>query len=281
MQFEKIGEGGYSVIYRGEFDKTEVAIKTYDLQSYNYSYSTVEREIEIHEQIRNPYIIRFLGFYKTLNSINLIFEYYKGGDLYKLLHSSTHLSLECRLSILLDISSGINYLHGKVPQYIHRDLKSSNILLSSEIKDGTLSKAVVSDLGIAHINYDLKTQLISKCFNQIGTPLWSAPELLTFSRINKKLLTKLDVYSFGIIIWEVFSRKKPYCHIVSMDKFYFYKLISEQNIRPLISQLEDITPTQIVNLIEACWNSNPELRPSFGEIILILKKIKESFNLNF
>ena len=158
---------------------------------------------------------------------------------------STKISWDFRKKIGLDIAKGVYYLHNHKPPILHRDLKSLNVLL-----DGAMT-AKLADFGW--------TRVISKVMtSKIGTYQWMAPEVIN----GQKYTEKADVFSFGIILWEIATRKPPYYGI---DGTEVSKRVANENFRPKISEKE--CPAPLLHLMRRCWEKNPDDRPTFGEII--------------
>jgi serine/threonine protein kinase len=144
----------------------------------------------------------------------------------------------------------MNWLHCSNPVFIHRDLKSSNLLVDDNMH------VKVCDFGLSQlIPRDKK---VKDKQNAKGTPLWMAPEVMMFQEFNEKC----DVYSYGIVLWEILTREEPFAQYQSFDKFK--EAICVRHERPEIPA--DCVPS-LRNLMESCWHPEPAKRPSFKEII--------------
>uniref|UniRef100_A0A7S1Y4G3 Guanylate cyclase n=1 Tax=Grammatophora oceanica TaxID=210454 RepID=A0A7S1Y4G3_9STRA len=180
----------------------------------------------------------------------LIMEYMDHGSLYDLLHNESMLmDGELVWPILRDIAQGVRFLHAATPQVIHGDLKAQNVLVDSKFR------AKVADFGLSQ----------KKSVGATGTPLWMAPELL---RGESENTSASDVYSFGIILYEVYSRKDPY---EGEDHLEVLKLVCDPNVnkRPPIPQG---SPSEIASLMSDCLVESPGARPTFEELDLRLKR---------
>ena len=174
------------------------------------------------------------------------------GSLYDILHNETMLiEGEQILPILRDIAQGLRFLHAAKPQVIHGDLKAQNILVDSKFR------AKVADFGLS----DRK-----KNIGGTGTPFWMAPELLRKESHNTPAS---DVYSFGIILYEVYSRRVPY------EGENFMKVL--QNVAdPSINMRPPIPPDcpkEIQSFMSQCLSGDPDTRPSFANIDIRLKDL--------
>ena len=181
----------------------------------------------------------------------LIMEFMEYGSLYDILHNETMpIDGELVLPILRDISRGMRFLHAAEPPVIHGDLKAQNILVDTKFR------AKVSDFGLSQ----------KKNIGGTGTPYWMAPELLRGETTNTMAS---DVYSFGIILYEVYSRREPYEGESSTEVL---RLVADTTVnkRPPIPKS---CPAQVQSLMTDCLVAHAEQRPSFGEVDERLKRV--------
>lgn len=174
------------------------------------------------------------------------------------------LTLDQKLKVLIDTAEGLQYLHSN--NIIHRDIKSSNILLIEPVVDSnTVVQAKIADYGIAKItNASAKLTTSTKC----GTNFWASPEVLAGGKTG----TKSDIYSFGILMWEIFSEKFPF-EEEQKSEGNLMTLIIQQNKRPKIDAIPEDVPNEICDLIEACWKKSQNDRPSIEEVLKVLKSV--------
>ena len=172
------------------------------------------------------------------------------GSLHDLIHNETVIiDAGIILPILRDIVQGVRYLHSAEPQVLHCDLKAQNILVDSRFR------AKVADFGLSQ----KKPRK-----GAVGTPFWMAPELLRGESSNT---AASDVYSFGIILYEVYSRKDPYEN-ESFDEVLQQVADLTVNKRPPIPQA---CPTEIQYIMTECLKADPRIRPTFQQLDLRLK----------
>ena len=204
-------------------------------------------EYNLLKQLRHPNILLYLGGNITVSPYFLVTEFCENGNLFQFLHGKDAPDLEDieRLNLALEIAQGINYLHSFNPPILHRDLKSLNILLDKNYV------AKIADFGWAKLRDEHMTKLR-------GTFQWMAPEVIT----NEDYTEKADVYSFGIILWEFWSKEPPYKGIKAKE--VGIKVKNNKNFRPTIP---DEVPQDIAELIKCCWDADPEKRPTFLDII--------------
>jgi serine/threonine protein kinase len=181
----------------------------------------------------------------------LIMEFMEYGSLYDILHNETMpIDAELLLPILRDISQGMRFLHAAEPPVIHGDLKAKNILVDSKFR------AKVSDFGLSQ----------TKRVGGTGTPYWMAPELLRGETTNTMAS---DVYSFGILLFEVYSRRDPY---EGENTAEVLQLVADTTVnkRPPIPKS---CPAQVQSLMTDSLVMRPQQRPSFGEADERLKRV--------
>jgi len=174
-----------------------------------------------------------------------------------LLNPQNKLSLLQRMKMARDAALGVLWLHSSNPVFIHRDLKTSNLL----IDDNNTVK--VCDFGLSQIK-PRGTNLKDGQEGAKGTPLWMAPEVLLGKHFNEKA----DVYSFGLVLWQMMSRQELFPQFDNLDKFIH--AICIDGLRPKIPQ---DTPPSLERLITACWQAESEGRPHFSNIVEALNTI--------
>jgi len=211
------------------------------------------REMRFLSKLRHPCITTVMGaVVARKEEPMLVMEYMDHGSLYDLLHNDTMLiEGEQILPILRDIAHGLRFLHAAKPNIIHGDLKAQNILVDSRFR------AKVADFGLSQ----------KKRIGGTGTPFWMAPELLRNESHNTMAS---DVYSFGIILYEVYSRREPYegeCYIDVLQNVADPSV----NKRP---PYPPSCPQEIRSFMSQCLSGDPADRPTFKDIDLRLKHLE-------
>ncbi|KAF3965836.1 hypothetical protein CMV_010019 [Castanea mollissima] len=246
---EEIGQGFYAVVYHGLWNGSDVAIKVYF--GNEYSEGTLldfKKEIDIMKRLRHPNVLLFMGAAYTQERLSIVTEFLPRGSLFKTLHKNNQaLDIGRRLRMALDVARGMNYLHHRNPPIVHRDLKSSNLLVD---KNWTVK---VGDFGLSR----LKDSTFITAKSGRGTPQWMAPEVLRNEPSNEKS----DVFSFGVILWELMTESIPWNNLNALQVVGVVGFMNRRLDLP-----EDLDP-QVATIIKDCWQSDPEQRPSFEAII--------------
>ncbi|KAK9091976.1 hypothetical protein Syun_026887 [Stephania yunnanensis] len=255
----KFASGAHSRIYRGIYKQRAVAIKMVRIPSHNEETrakleNQFKSEVALLSRLFHPNIVQFIAACKKPPVYCIITEYMSQGTLRMYLNKKQpySLSTETILRLALDISRGMDYLHSQ--GVMHRDLKSNNLLLNDEMR------VKVADFGTSC----LETQCQESKGN-MGTYRWMAPEMIR----EKPYTRKVDVYSFGIVLWELTTNLLPFQGMTPVQAAF---AVSEKNERP---PLPDNCQPVLASLIKRCWSSNPAKRPDFSYIVSVLEKYDE------
>eukprot|EP00002_Diphylleia_rotans_P035707 TRINITY_DN781_c0_g1_i10.p1 TRINITY_DN781_c0_g1~~TRINITY_DN781_c0_g1_i10.p1 ORF type:complete len:2527 (-),score=625.44 TRINITY_DN781_c0_g1_i10:128-7708(-) len=253
-----IGKGASGEVYEGEWRGTEVAIKR--LIQMNITPETLEsfkQEISVIVELRHPNIVLFMGACLEKGSLCLVSELMLHGTLFDVLHDrGKDISVQLRTHFMYDIVKGMNYLHSSNPPILHRDLKSLNVLVDDRFR------LKVSDFGLSTLQgASKKSETIT------GSLQWLAPEVL----VGQDYVAASDVYSFGIIAWEIMTRCEPYNDIEELESIPI--LVGRQMCRP--SSTTKI-PAPFDAIIESSWNQKLEARPTFSDLTKTFMGITES-----
>ena len=243
----KIGQGGFSEIHKGHWLNLPVAVKViFDPKINQDLMNEFNNEINKLFLVRHPNIISLLAICKNNSKLAIVTELAQNGSLYDYLHKENltkEISIEFKMKILKQLIRTMLYLHEN--GLVHRDLKSQNILLDENYN------LKLCDFGLMKSLEELNVG--SGQF--AGTPVYMAPEIFNRKAYNEKI----DVFSFGTIVWELFMRKVPYVgcdaneiknKVCNGDQLFIGKSI----------------PPKIGNLINKCRAFDADNRPSFKEL---------------
>ncbi|KAJ8270791.1 hypothetical protein GJAV_G00119330 [Gymnothorax javanicus] len=252
---EVVGRGAFGVVCKAKWRGKDVAIKTIESESERKAFVVELRQLS---RVNHPNIVKLYG--SCSSPVCLVMEYAEGGSLYNVLHGAEPLpyyTASHAMSWALQCSQGVAYLHGMKPKaLIHRDLKPPNLLL---VAGGTVLK--ICDFGTA---CDIQTHMT----NNKGSAAWMAPEVFEGSNYSEKC----DVFSWGIILWEVITRRKPFDEIGG-PAFRIMWAVHNGTRPPLIKNL----PKPIESLMTRCWSKDPTQRPSMEEIVKIMTHLMKYF----
>ncbi|XP_055041764.1 mitogen-activated protein kinase kinase kinase 7 isoform X2 [Misgurnus anguillicaudatus] len=252
---EVVGRGAFGVVCKAKWRGRDVAIKTIESESERTAFVVELRQLS---RVNHQNIVKLYG--SCSNPVCLVMEYAEGGSLYNVLHGAEplpHYTASHAMSWCLQCSQGVAYLHSMKPKaLIHRDLKPPNLLL---VAGGTVLK--ICDFGTA---CDIQTHMT----NNKGSAAWMAPEVFEGNNYSEKC----DVFSWGIILWEVITRRKPFDEIGG-PAFRIMWAVHRGTRPPLIKNL----PKPIESLMTRCWSKDPSQRPSMEEIVKIMLHLMKYF----
>ncbi|XP_022748747.1 uncharacterized protein LOC111298229 isoform X2 [Durio zibethinus] len=255
----ELGSGTFGTVYNGKWRGTDVAIKRIKKSCFTGRSSeqerlTVEfwREADILSKLHHPNVVAFYGVVHDGpgGTLATVTEYMVNGSLrHVLLNKDGLLDCHKRLIIAMDAAFGMEYLHSK--NIVHFDLKCDNLLVN--LKDSVRPICKVGDFGLSKIK---RNTLVTGGVR--GTLPWMAPELLNGS--SSRVSEKVDVFSFGIVLWEILTGEEPYAN---MHYGGIIGGIVSNTLRPPVPSYCD---PEWKLLMEQCWAPDPVLRPSFTEI---------------
>ncbi|KAM0029376.1 putative protein kinase TKL-Pl-6 family [Helianthus debilis subsp. tardiflorus] len=258
-ELKELGSGTFGTVYHGKWRGTDVAIKRIKKSCFAGRSSEQERltnefwrEADILSKLHHPNVVAFYGVVRDGpgGTLATVTEFMVDGSLRRvLLRKDRHLDHRKKLIIAMDAAFGMEYLHSK--NIVHFDIKCDNLLVN--MKDPSRPICKVGDFGLSKIK---RNTLVSGGVR--GTLPWMAPELLNGS--SNKVSEKVDVFSFGIVLWEILTGEEPYAN---MHYGAIIGGIVNNTLRPPIPKDCD---GEWRRLMEQCWAPNPMLRPSFTEI---------------
>ncbi|XP_019463447.1 PREDICTED: uncharacterized protein LOC109362248 [Lupinus angustifolius] len=271
-EIRELGSGTYGAVYHGKWKGSDVAIKRIKASCFAGRPSERERliadfwkEALLLSSLHHPNVVSFYGIVRDGpdGSLATVTEFMVNGSLKQFLHKKDRtIDRRKRLIIAMDAAFGMEYLHAK--NIVHFDLKCENLLVN--MRDPQRPVCKIGDLGLSKVK---QHTLVSGGVR--GTLPWMAPELL--SGKSTMVSEKIDVYSFGIVMWEVLTGDEPYAN---MHCASIIGGIVNGSLRPQ-------TPTwcdpEWKSLMESCWASDPAERPSFSEISKKLRTMAAAMNV--
>ncbi|XP_077467942.1 mitogen-activated protein kinase kinase kinase 10 [Stigmatopora argus] len=262
---EVIGAGGFGKVYKGLWQGEEVAVKAARQdpdEDISVTAESVRQEARLFWMLRHPNIIALRGVCLREPHLCLVMEYARGGALNRAL-AGKKVPPRVLVNWAVQIATGMDYLHNQafVP-IIHRDLKSSNILILEPAERDDLSEKTlkITDFGLAR-EWHQTTKM-----SAAGTYAWMAPEVIKLSLFSKSS----DVWSFGVLLWELLTGEVPYREIDALAVAYGVA------VNKLTLPVPSTCPEPFAQLLAECWSPNPHSRPSFTSIHQRLLAIEHS-----
>ncbi|XP_066494514.1 mitogen-activated protein kinase kinase kinase 10 [Tiliqua scincoides] len=262
---EIIGVGGFGKVYKGVWQGEEVAVKAARQdpdEDITVTAENVRQEARLFAMLHHPNIIALKAVCLSPPNLCLVMEYARGGALSRAL-AGRKVPPHTLVNWAVQIARGMNYLHNEaVVPIIHRDLKSINILILERIESDDLSGRTlkITDFGLAREWH--KTTKMSAA----GTYAWMAPEVIKLSLFSKSS----DVWSFGVLLWELLTGEVPYREIDALAVAYGVAM------NKLTLPIPSTCPEPFARLLEDCWRPDPHARPDFGCILRRLEVIEQS-----
>ncbi|KAK7328549.1 hypothetical protein VNO77_22660 [Canavalia gladiata] len=267
-----IGEGGYGIVYQGQLiNGSPVAIKKL-LNNLGQAEKEFRVEVEAIGHVRHKNLVRLLGYCIEGTHRLLIYEYVNNGNLEQWLHGAMRqhgfLTWDARIKILLGTAKALAYLHEAIePKVVHRDIKSSNILIDDEFN------AKISDFGLAKLLGAGKSHITTRVMGTFG---YVAPEYANSGLLNEKS----DVYSFGVLLLEAITGRDPVDYgrpaaevnlvdwLKMMVGFRRSEEVLDPNIetRPSTSALKRALLTAL-----RCVDPDAEKRPRMSQVVRMLE----------
>ncbi|XP_031661483.1 mitogen-activated protein kinase kinase kinase 13 [Oncorhynchus kisutch] len=238
-ELQWLGSGAQGAVFLGKLHGNEVAIKKVREQK--------ETDIKHLRKLKHPNIIGFKGVCTQAPCYCILMEYCSQGQLYEVLRAGRKVTPRLLVDWASGIASGMNYLH--LHKIIHRDLKSPNVLVTQQ------DTVKISDFGTSKELSDKSTQM-----SFAGTVAWMAPEVIR----NEPVSEKVDIWSFGVVLWELLTGEIPYKDVDSSA------IIWGVGSNSLHLPVPSTCPDGFKILMKQTWQGKPRNRPSFRQILLHL-----------
>ena len=265
---KQIGRGGFGDVFFASWKGTAVAVKT--LHKQTISQDRLRRfteEIQTFSSLNHPNIVKFIGACVETPNLAIVMEYMQTSLFDEIHINDSDLSEEDRLSILRETSSGLQYLHGK--KIAHCDMKSQNVLLDIDT-EGT-SSMKIADFGLSMIKSDAETS--EERVQNVGTARYSAPEVLRGNELSAKDMMKADIYSLGLLVYEVLFQIEPF------DDFTATQLQEQVGRKGKLPYIPDdkLVTDDVVKLMNWCLSKDPSNRPEINDISSFFEDISRLY----
>lgn len=260
----KFASGAYSRLYLGKYKGAAVAVKILHKPEDNWEVSKrvdsqFRCEVNALSRVHHRNVVKFVGACKKPPVCCIVTEYLALGSLRSYLHNQQPYALNLKVAVdmALDVAHGMEYLHSQ--GLIHRDLKSENLIIADDLC------VKITDFGVAC--FEWKPSAMS---DDVGTYRWMAPEMISRKHISKKA----DVYSFGIVLWELLTGSVPFEDLSPVQ--VAFAVVHKHARLPIPLTC----PNPLGRLMDQCWHTDPEKRPDFTKIVGVLEDMQESIAMN-
>ncbi|XP_042012441.1 probable receptor-like serine/threonine-protein kinase At4g34500 [Salvia splendens] len=267
-----IGEGGYGIVYRGVLqDGSVVAVKNL-LNNKGQAEKEFKVEVEAIGKVKHKNLVSLLGYCAEGTQRLLVYEYIDNGNLEQWLHGNvgpvSPLTWDIRMKIAIGTARGLAYLHeGLEPKVVHRDVKSSNILLDRKWNPK------VSDFGLAKLLGPEKSYVTTRVMGTFG---YVSPDYASTGMLNEGN----DVYSFGVLLMEIITGRSPVDYSKPPGEMnlvdWFKGMVASRRDKEITDPLMDVPPPpraikRILILCLRCIDLNANKRPKMGQIVHMLE----------
>lgn len=255
-----LGRGAYGEVVEAKWRSLPVAVKRVNVASKG-AWKELRHEIAVIAQLHHPRVVQFLGACSRQQPWLIISEYMPGKALSTLLEKRNGRPLPIHVAgrFSLDTVQGLRYLHEHKPMgIVHRDLKPTNLLIGG---DGHVK---IGDFGLAKVLDAMRAQNDKYVMTgETGSYRYMAPEVFRHEAYSNKV----DIYSVGMIMYQLFHGAPPFSGMAPLDAA---RAAATENLRPSISPK---LPSELQQLISACWHPNPVERPTAAAVSAALGKM--------
>lgn len=275
----KLGQGGFGEVYKGTMRNGKViAVKKLSLVQSARAISEFEGEVKLISNVHHRNLVRLLGCCNQGPERLLVFEYMPNSSLDRVLFGEgrQNLSWETRFGIILGTARGLAYLHEDFHvRIIHRDIKSSNILLDEHFC------AKIADFGLARLLPEDRSHLSTRVAGTLG---YTAPEYA----VHGQLTEKADTYSYGVVVLEIVSGRKS----IDMNQLphmqylleWVWKLYETNEVLKMVDETmgDEYDKEEVLRMIQLgllCTQASVAQRPSMSEIVAMLVSKRDINNL--
>ncbi|PWN36267.1 kinase-like protein [Meira miltonrushii] len=267
-KLDKIGSGGFKDVYVGKYHITKKTTRKVAIADIRDQLSEMDiKELTLLRDLKHENIVRFIGVCippveMRLTPCMIVSELCANGDLYDYIRNVEPPPDDEIFRILLQTARGLEYLHLSSPAIIHRDVKSTNVLITRN------KTAKINDFGLARVRNNKRSMIKSL----VGTVNWQAVELWC---PKPNYNEKVDVWSAGMTFWEALQwhqpeKKYPF---QDMNEHQIYQDVGQKKLRPSTVSIRRRYGSEIVELLDRMWDQNPKLRPTMTEVCEEMEKL--------
>ncbi|XP_017208994.1 raf-1 proto-oncogene, serine/threonine kinase a isoform X2 [Danio rerio] len=259
----RIGSGSFGTVHKGKWHG-DVAVKVLKVTNPTpEQFQAFRNEVAVLRKTRHVNILLFMG-YMTKGNLAIVTQWCEGSSLYKHLHVlETNFQMFQLIDIARQTAQGMDYLHAK--NIIHRDMKSNNIFLH----EGLTVK--IGDFGLATVK--ARWSGSQQVEQPSGSILWMAPEVIRMQD-NNPYSFQSDVYSYGIVLFELMTGELPYSQIGNRDQIIF--MVGRGYLSPDLSKLYKRCPKAMKRLVADCIKKSKDERPLFPQILSSIELLQHS-----
>ncbi|CAL8325193.1 unnamed protein product [Merluccius merluccius] len=259
----RIGSGSFGTVYKGKWHG-DVAVKILKVTDPTpEQFQAFRNEVAVLRKTRHVNILLFMG-YMTKDNLAIVTQWCEGSSLYKHLHvQETNYKMFQLIDIARQTAQGMDYLHAK--NIIHRDMKSNNIFLH----EGLTVK--IGDFGLATVK--ARWSGSHQVEQPSGSILWMAPEVIRMQD-NNPYSFQSDVYSYGVVLYELMTGELPYALIANRDQIIF--MVGRGYLSPDLSKLYKSCPKAMKRLVADCIKKSKEERPLFPQILCSIELLQHA-----
>uniref|UniRef100_A0A8C5DFE5 RAF proto-oncogene serine/threonine-protein kinase n=1 Tax=Gouania willdenowi TaxID=441366 RepID=A0A8C5DFE5_GOUWI len=258
-----IGSGSFGTVYKGKWHG-DVAVKILKVTDPTpEQLQAFRNEVAVLRKTRHVNILLFMG-YMTKDNLAIVTQWCEGSSLYKHIHVlETNFKMIQLIDIARQTAQGMDYLHAK--NIIHRDMKSNNIFLH----EGLTVK--IGDFGLATVK--ARWSGSHQVEQPSGSILWMAPEVIRMQD-NNPYSFQSDVYSYGIVLFELMTGELPYSQTANRDQIIF--MVGRGYLSPDLSKLYKNCPKAMKRLVADCIKKSKEDRPLFPQILSSIELLQHA-----
>ncbi|XP_059397150.1 raf-1 proto-oncogene, serine/threonine kinase a isoform X4 [Carassius carassius] len=263
LLMNRIGSGSFGTVHKGKWHG-DVAVKILKVTNPTpEQFEAFRNEVAVLRKTRHVNILLFMG-YMTKDNLAIVTQWCEGSSLYKHLHvQETNFQMFQLIDIARQTAQGMDYLHAK--NIIHRDMKSNNIFLH----EGLTVK--IGDFGLATVK--ARWSGSQQVEQTSGSILWMAPEVIRMQDCNPYSFQS-DVYSFGIVLFELMTGELPYSQIANRDQIIY--MVGRGYLSPDLSKLYKSCPKAMKRLVADCIKKSKDERPLFPQILSSIELLQHS-----